>query len=151
MNYSSTQIKHTFNSYNGGYIAYFKLLFIGNHSLFLQYSMIWSSLSFGQKIGLILNTSLKLPWWLFIKPIGKVFSKKTFYKGNYSQYSNVIEYNIRKNITWKIIGIPYFFWTSKTLSNEDIERIAKVNPEHYNIKKMGKLSMPFGGRSAFQY
>jgi len=137
--------QHTFT--NGGYIGYFKLVFLNNNSLFSQLLNICNQLKFTQKVSLIFNFIMKTPWWILIKPLGVMFSKTIKYEGkfkilkkeklenNHIVDDNRINYLFWKKTTFKFLFIPIFsFWTRK-LNNNEIENLTDLNIENYQIVK----------------
>ena len=67
---------------------------------------------------------LKTPWWLIIKPLGCMFSKLIVSEGLVVAVGDtVVEFDAEKDITYKFLGIPYWFWKSTKFSeDEKLER-----------------------------
>lgn len=128
---------HIYNQNFGGYFIYFKLLFFGQNSLMLQLKRIFKSLSFVEKNILIFKLFFQIPYWMFIKPLFKIFSIRTKYVGNFEYIEDVhsFKYKASKLSVFKIIGIPFFVLFSTTLNKKDVEIITKLNTENLIILK----------------
>ena len=70
----------------------------------------------------------KTPWWLFIKPLGCLFSKNVMSKGKTLLMNNKIEtFNGERYITYKFLGVPYWDWITTSFSEEDKRKRAGLD------------------------
>lgn len=108
------EIKHTLNQRFGGYITYWKLYF--QFFIFIFSQKIYR---FGDKLILTFIMILKFPWYLFIKPLGSLFSVK-------KQYHIIIKFNkifkSDKSVIFKFIGIPLFKYSTKKINDKDKDK-----------------------------
>lgn len=107
---------------HGGYIAYWKLcgklwgmLFDKN----LEIKGVTEHLRFS-KFCLAFHLLLKSPWWLFLKPLGYMFSTRTKSEGNVTtDGSNIIKFSGKKIIVYKFLGVPFFARISHKFSDKE--------------------------------
>lgn len=131
----TVRFNNTHNQNFGGYVMYFRLLFLGETSMINQISRILDCLSFKLKVELFLQLAYQIPYWLLIKPMGALFSFKYVYAGSYTFNDdyNKFFYDADKKIIFKFLGIPYFVWYSSNLNKIDIDRIADFDADSINV------------------
>lgn len=110
------RIRHVHINKNGGFICYAKLtaqLWFQLFSLGSQYSQM--GLNEPKYYLLVLLILLKTPYWLFIKPLFFVFSKRTTYQGDYTLEDGVLRkhHSVNKTVVHFLLGIPFFMYKSK--------------------------------------
>ena len=114
------KIDYTSQMRNGGYVLYWKLYFQ------LWHKFLTINLSIWQKIYGAFLLIIKTPWWLFIKPLGIIFSTKIHYTGYHQQAdSGIFDLNIIKTSHFYILGIPYFWYSTQKLNKKDLAYIQK--------------------------
>lgn len=134
--YNTLRFSHTHTQRFGGYITYFKLVWYFYSEILKHFS---SCLSFWDKVYFILTVPFNTIWWLTIKPLGCVFKVKTKYNGDIKYNCGVTEYyeySARKTKTFKIIGIPFFWYFSNKLNTKDLKRI--LGEDFKDIKSYNK-------------
>lgn len=121
-------INYNQNKTNGGFVAYWKATF----------QMWWMALNILNLIKVFspwkaiymipwtfIVMLVKTPWWLFIKPIGKIYSSKTTWVGAYQTRNDVlIKSTVKKHITHKLLGIPFLKHPSE-MTTADWEYVSK--------------------------
>jgi hypothetical protein len=113
---TNRRIHHIHTNRNGGFICYAKLTV-------QLWSQLFSLNSQLKEIGinrwkycfLIFLSLLKTPYWLFIKPLFFIFSKRTTYQGNYTIEDGDLNKNhsVKKTVVYFCFGIPFFMYKSK--------------------------------------
>lgn len=109
------RIRHVHTNKNGGFVCYAKLtaqLWFQLFSLRSQYSQMGLNQPYYLLILLML---LKTPYWLFIKPLFFVFSKRTTYQGDYTLEDGDLNkhHSVKKTVVYFLLGIPFFIYKSK--------------------------------------
>ncbi len=106
----------------GGFICYIKLTFSFWKLIFKQYKN-YTKFQFSK---IIFITFFKSFWWIFIKPIGQIFSYKTIIKGQFKSINYQIpkEHNIKKTFYLQLFNITFFF-VPLNLTEEDWKRLLK--------------------------
>lgn len=121
-------INYNQNSTNGGFIAYWKVTFqmwvmaLNIFNLIKVFSP-WKSIYMIPWTFVVML--VKTPWWLFIKPLGIIYSSKRTWVGSYQTRNNVIvKSSVKKHITHKLFGIPFLKYSS-AMSKADWEYVSK--------------------------
>lgn len=126
------QITHDINSqrinYNAGFIAYWKATF----SLWLMVLNIlnliktftpWRSIYMIPWTFVVML--VKTPWFLFIKPLGQIYSRKTTWVGRFRERGDVIlDSTIKKHIAHKLFGITFLKHPS-SMTKSDWDHLRK--------------------------
>lgn len=104
-------INYTRTNRTLGFIAHWKLVFslwgmaLNVLSLFRTFSPLKSIYMIPWTYIVLI---IKTPWWMFIKPFGKIYSRKTTWIGTYEQRNKtIVNSDVRKNVTHKLFGIPF--------------------------------------------
>lgn len=154
MTISTTKINNTNTNSNYGYIGYFKLY----KQILVQIKDMKKLVGTFQdqltKAGIIekklvtkwsffqikFMVALKTPWWLLIKPIGKIFSTKVNYKGTYSRYNDSVKIQdvkiVKKGAVLLFKVIPIFPLVGK-LNKKDLENIFKEEACNVDMVSQG--------------
>lgn len=68
---------------------------------------------------------LKLPWWLFLKPLGSTATIVTRITGFVEAENGIpIENKLKKTVTLKLLGLPLARWRSK-VTEQELQEILK--------------------------
>ncbi|MFA7219762.1 MAG: hypothetical protein WC119_04590 [Synergistaceae bacterium] len=120
--YKTIRFKNTHTQRYGGYVAYWKLcakLWKMPFDENLEIKGVTEHLRFA-KFCLVLHLLLKSPWWLFIKPLGCMFSVRTKSEGSVTtDSSNILKFNGEKFIVYKFLGMPFFARISHKFSDKE--------------------------------
>lgn len=113
---------------NGGFIAYWKITFqlwgmaLNILNLIKLFSP-WKSVYMIPWTLFVL--ALKTPWFLFLKPLGKIYSFKTTWVGSYRTRNDVIiTSDVKKHISHKLFGITFLKYPS-VMTPTDWEHVSK--------------------------
>ena len=125
--YSVKHLENTLTQTNmfGGYITYWKLV----ADLFRQLKTMKTPTPLG--LGFYLSLAVKLPWWLFIKPLGWFFSTKIFYHVVAREYEDgriVVEEEEKRGALYLFRILPIFPIFGR-LNEKDLKAIFKEKAE----------------------
>jgi hypothetical protein len=111
-----TKILHTHDQRFGGYPTYWKIYFKLWGKIFdIPWETPWKM----ARVHSIVGTILKTPWWLLIKPLGCLFKQRTVRDGEHLKLDGKLtSWDIRKTITWFLVGIPVMWYRSKMTEKE---------------------------------
>jgi len=127
MHRHTKNITSTTNYTNGGFIAYFFLtlsLWKASLNIFTLLQHFKPSQAWYRIPWLWLVMAIKTPWWILIKPFGCVYSHTVYLKGRCILINgDLTEYDFKKRVTHKLLGIPFFFHPSSKLTAKDWEKI----------------------------
>ena len=136
-------IKHTFTQRNGGYFVYWRLLFKQGPEMFKSlipqikkqvttllatapswkrgFIKICGIYLFLMMVGLIL---IKMPWWLFIKPLGSALFHRVKKYEVYANGTRIIRYSCKKYF-FLFRFIPIYLGEFKKPTKKDLENLFK--------------------------
>jgi hypothetical protein len=121
-NVTAHDFHHTKVSRYGGYILYWQLY----RQLWGQARIAFKICSASEYAATIFLMILKTPWWLVIKPLGVLFSKKTISKGFARSENDVItHFEGEKFIVMRFLAIPFLAWGSTDFSDEEMKKHAR--------------------------
>lgn len=146
--------ENTFSQFNGGYIVYWSLIFKQGPEIFASLipqlrAQIDAKVKEGLATGvlgpihlvllqimaaivfliLVIKIIIKLPWWLFIKPLGKIlFYRKKYYEATVADETEIIKYS-RKLTVYLFCVIPIPLGVSKKPGKKDLEYLFKDRAE----------------------
>jgi hypothetical protein len=111
-------VSRSYTNSNIGFIDSFELIVkMWKYSLLIQ-----------ENTTALINLSFKSIFFLLIKPFLFIYSSKVSYTGKYTLTNNQpTDINIKKHITYRILYIPFFYSSTKTLNNNDWNFILKIN------------------------
>lgn len=113
---------------NGGFIGYWKMTFklwlmVFNISDLIKTFTPWKSLYMIPWLFIVML--VKTPWYLFIKPFGQIYSRKTTWVGSYHEKNGIVTgSNIKKHISHKLFGATFLKHPS-AMTKADWEHIRK--------------------------
>jgi hypothetical protein len=65
------------------------------------------------------------PWYLILKPFGKIFSYTVFRNGNHEKLNGkIVKHNIKKRVRLELFRIPFFMLPMR-INAKDIEQMEK--------------------------
>lgn len=111
VNIVTRQINYSRINNNGGFLFYWKLTFqlwcmVLNMLNLIKVFSPWKAIYMIPWTVLIL--ALKTPWFLFLKPFGKIYSLKTTWAGTYQTRNDaLIKSSVQKHIAHKLFGITF--------------------------------------------
>lgn len=121
-------INYTRTNQTLGFIAQWKLVFslwlmaLNVLSLFRTFSPLKSIYMIPWTYIVLI---VKTPWWMFIKPFGKIYSRKTTWVGTYEQRNKtIVSSDVRKHVTHKLLGIPFLKYPS-SMTKADWDYVGK--------------------------
>lgn len=120
-NTTRKEIRYKTNFYNGGFIAYAKLVW----QLIPMYVAATKHFSFLKKCWAWIGFTFKLPWWLVIKPIGVVYKRRRKMDGVITIVNGRLDESrtkVTKTNTHYLLGVPFFvhYWYMTEKDWDDI-------------------------------
>jgi hypothetical protein len=121
-------INHKLLNTNAGFIAYWKVTFTLWRTVLNILGLIkmfspWKSIYMIPWTFVVMI--IKTPWFLFIKPFGQIYSRKTTWVGRFRERDGVIlDSTVKKRVSHKLFGITFLKYPA-SMKKSDWEHLRK--------------------------